>query len=82
MILAGQVKVDGQVDLESRRAGRPTARCSSSSRQTIRTSGAAASKLAHALDAFAIDPQDAARSTSAPRPAASPTSCCGAARPA
>ena len=38
-------------------------------------------KLAHALDALGVDPAGARlRSTSAPRPAASPTSCSSAAR--
>ena len=37
-------------------------------------------KLAHALDAFGLDVAGRPRSTSARRPAASPTSCCSAAR--
>ena len=40
-----------------------------------------AHKLIAGLDAFAVDPRAWSASTSAPRPAASPTCCCGARRP-
>ena len=48
--------------------------------EPIPTSRAAALKLAHALDHFALDCAGCARSTSARRPAASPT-CCSSAAP-
>ena len=53
---------------------------SSSVRRRPRSSPAAAIKLANALDAFGLDGAGPrARSTSAPRPAASPTACSSAA---
>ena len=82
LILAGQVKVDGQV---VSKAGAPVAadaRRRARRRRIIRTSAAAASSSRTRSTPSRSIRRGAARSTSAPRPAASPTCCCGAARPA
>ena len=81
LILAGQVTVDGQVVSKAGAPVKPDARVELSTPDHPYV-GRGGVKLAGALDAFAIDPPGAARWTSAHRPAASPTCCCSAARPA
>ena len=80
LILAGQVRVDGQ---PVTKAGTPVA---ADADVTVAVPdhpyvGRGGLKLAHALDVFGIAVAGRRRrSTSAPRPAASPTCCCSAAR--
>ena len=79
LILAGEVRVDGQ---PVTKAGTPIAADADVDAATPDHPyvGRGGLKLAHALDAFAHRrPPARSRSTSAPRPAASPTSCCSAA---
>ena len=80
LILAGNVRVNGQ---PASKAGTPVA---GDADVTVADPdhpyvGRGGLKLAHALDVFGIDGhRTRSRSTSAPRPAVSPTSCCNAAR--
>ena len=84
LVLAGKVRVgEGDAARLDRKAGDlvdPATTVSVDAPEPYVSRGG--HKLAAALDAFGIDPRAWSASTSAPRPAASPTCCCSAARPA
>ena len=81
LILAGDVRVDGAPRDEGRHRGRrrrPPSQLRAPDHPWVGRGGI---KLDHALEVFGLDVTGAARrSTSAPRPAASPTCCSHAAR--
>ncbi len=82
----------GTVEVEGRRVDKPGTAVREESRLAVVGArepfvSRAGRKLAAALDHFAVDFPDSVRpgssaSTSAPRPAASPTACCNGGRPA
>ena len=81
LILAGQVRVDGLSRSPRPAPPSPPTPRSRSTVPIIPYVGRGGVKLAHALDVFGIDVERTARrSTSAPRPADSPTCCSSAAR--
>ncbi len=81
LILAGQVTVKGQMVAKAGAPVAPDAEVALS-RPTIRTWAAAASSWRTRSTPSASIRRDGTRSTSARRPAASPTCCCSAAPPA